>query len=308
VDEMNVLVTGGTGFIGSHLCNALDTENKVVILVRDIHRDTAWESWLTEALKKTTLVLGDLLNINTVRRTLADYEINTVYHLAAQAIVATAQRDPASTFQINVQGTVNLLEACRQLDIPSIYIQSTDKVYGNRMNAQESDPLVSTGIYETSKVLQDFTAQSYAETYGLNIIIGRACNVYGFDMAKRIIPNTIRSCIRGEPPIIYEAEETLRQYIYATDLTRAIHHLIGTRKNGIFNIGTEVLLTQEEVVRRICRYFPLTPRLVKREKPLKEISRQSLNWTRLKETGWIPEYTFEDGIEETIHKFEQYGM
>ena len=309
---MNCFVTGGSGFIGSHLCEELSQEHKVVTLVRDLFpTDTLWGKWLSKALNRTTIVLGDILNLKTLNRIVADYEINTVIHCAAQAIVSTAQKDPVSTFQINVEGTVNLLEACRQLDVPTIYVQSTDKVYGNRMDAEESHPLVSTGIYETSKALEDLAAQAYAETYGLNVIIGRACNTFGFDMAKRIISNTIRSCIKGKPPIIYQGEETLRQYIYVTDLISAILHLTDTPKEkgkaSIFNIGTDDVLTQEEVVQRICRYFPLTPRLVKREEPLKEISRQSLNWTRLRETGWKPQYTFEDGIKLTIENFQKYG-
>ena len=305
---MNVFVTGGSGFIGSHLCQKLSEKHSVVTLVRDLFpTQTPWGKWLSEALNKTTIALGDIQNLNLLKRVIAGYGIDTVVHCAAQAIVQTAQKDPLGTFQTNLQGTATLLEACRQVgDIKTIYCQSTDKVYGERLSASEGDPLVSTGIYETSKSCQDLAAQAFAETYSLNIIIGRASNTYGYDLARRIIPNTIKSCLRGEPPIIFQEEHTLRQYIYVEDLVHAIVHLT-TKANGIYNIATDDILTQEQVVRKICNYFPLTPKLVKRDKPLKEIQKQSVNWSKLENMGWKPKFPFEEGIKETIRKFEQHG-
>jgi len=309
---MNVFVSGGSGFIGSHVCQEFSQEHKIVTLVRDLFpTESPWGKWLSKALSRTTIVLGDMLNLKTLNRIVADYGINTVIHCAAQAIVSTAQKDPVSTFETNVQGTVNLLEACRRCDVQTVYVVSTDKVYGERLRADELDPLVSTGIYETSKVAEDLAAQAYARTYGLKIIIGRACNTYGFDLAKRIIPNTIRNCFKGEPPVIYEGENTVRQYMYVSDHVKAMLHLISRTHEeypAIFNVGTEDILTQEQVVKRICNYYPLTPRVVKREKPLKEIGSQSLDWTKLKETGWQPKYTFADGIEETTLKYDEYGV
>ena len=303
---MNILVTGGTGFIGSHFIAELKKRNNIIVLMRDLS-SALWTKWLNEALYGCTIVQGDLLNKNVIRRILAEYNINWTFHFAAQAIVSSALKDPFGTFQTNVTGTVNLLEACRQTDIEKIYIQSTDKVYGERMNAKEEDPIVSTGIYETSKSSEDLVAQAFAETYGLKILIGRACNTYGYDLAKRIIPNTIKSCLRGKPPIIFEGEDTLRQYIYVEDLVDAIVYLGSKNANGIYNIGTDDILTQEQVVRKICNYFPLTPQLVKREKPFKEIQKQSMNWDKLKALDWHPKHSFEEAIKITIERFEKYG-
>jgi CDP-glucose 4,6-dehydratase len=313
-EQVNVFCTGGSGFIGSHLCQKLSEKNQVVTIVRDLFpTQTPWGKWLSEALNRTQIVLGDILNIQTVKRLMAEYDIDTVTHFAAQAIVKTAQKDPSGTFQTNVQGTVTLLEACRQLGIPTIYVQSTDKVYGERMDAIETDPLVSTGPYETSKACADLTAQSFMETYGMNIIIGRPCNTYGYDMAKRIIPNTIKACLNGEPPIIfesekYEGEKTIRQYIYVEDLVDAIQFLIAKAQKGIYNIGTDDILTQEEVVKNICKYFPLTPRLMKRDKPIKEIQKQTVNWSKLENLGWQPKHTFDEAIQKTIGRFTKYGF
>jgi dTDP-D-glucose 4,6-dehydratase len=180
------------------------------------------------------------------------------------------------------------------------------------MAATETDPLVSTGPYETSKACSDLAAQAFMETYGMNITIGRACNAYGYDMAKRIIPNVIRSCLRCEPPIIYggenyEPEKTIRQYVYVEDLVDAIQFLIAKAEKGIYNIGTGDILTQEEVVKNICKYFPLTPRLVKRDKPIKEIQKQTVNWRKLESMGWQPKHIFDQAIQKTIQEFEKYG-
>ena len=304
---MNILVTGGTGFIGSHFIAELKKRNNIIVLMRDLS-SALWTKWLNEALYGCTIVQGDLLNKNVIRRILAEYNINWTFHFAAQAIVSSALKDPFGTFQTNVTGTVNLLEACRQTDIEKIYIQSTDKVYGERMNAKEEDPIVSTGIYETSKSCQDLVAQTFAQTYSLNILIGRGCNAYGYDLAKRIIPNTIRNCIIGKPPTIYENEETIRQYIFIDDLVNATNFLVKNQVKGIFNIGTNDVLSQEEVVKSICKFFPLTPRLVKREKPLKEIQRQSIDWSKIKNLGWNPSFTFEEAIQVTIERFMKYGF
>ena len=198
-----ILITGGAGFIGSHLAKKLSENNKVIILQRDIVPDL----WLAEALDKCILVHGDILDQTLLRRIISDYNIDQVYHLAAQAVVSSANKDPYTTFNVNIMGTVNLLEAVRSVK-PTIstLIQSTDKVMGNnRMDMKETDTLAPTvGVYEVSKACEDYIAQMYANQYGLDIKISRPCNTYGYDLANRIIPNTIRSCLNKIPPLIYD--------------------------------------------------------------------------------------------------------
>ena len=302
---MSVLVTGATGFIGSHLCNQLNKQqSRVVVLVRDI-LPSPWSNWLSNALEGCTFVKGDLLNPKLLRRILAEYHIEHVFHLAAQALVSTALKDPTTTFEVNVMGTVHLLEACRQLDMEKVYVMSTDKIYGNRMEAKENDPPISTGIYETSKSCQDLVAQAFLKTYGLHIVIGRSCNAYGYDLSPRIVPNTIRACMRGESPIIYEGEETVRQYIYVEDLCEAVIHLVHASYKGPYNIATNDILTQEQVVKKICGFFPVSPRYVEREKPIHEIKSQSMVCSKF---GWKPKYSFEEGIKLTIEAFKKWGF
>jgi nucleoside-diphosphate-sugar epimerase len=137
-------------------------------------------------------------------------------------------------------------------------------------------------------------------------VIARSCNAYGYDLSPRIIPNTIRSCLRGDPPIIYEGEETKRQYVYVEDLCEALTHLMRRHSyKGVYDIATDDILTQEQVVKTICKYFPISPRLVKREQPILEIKSQSM---KIRNFGWKPKHTFSEGIQETIKKFERYGF
>ena len=308
---MNVFVTGATGFVGSHLCARLKKTNKVVTLLRDF-QPSPWKNWLKEALSGCVTVRGDILDGKLIRRIIADYDIQEVYHLAASAIVKTALKDPVTTFETNVVGTANLLEACRQIgDNITNVIMSTDKVYGdNKMDVSETEPLGTTiGIYEASKAAQDIVAQAYMDSYGLPIKIARCSNTYGYDLSPRIIPNTIRSCLRGDPPIIYEGqEETVRQYIYVEDVVSALTFLMNKASNSVWNVGTNDVLTQEEVVKKICSFFPLTPRYLKQDKPLKEIQRQSVNWQKIRQLGWKPQHSFEEGIQKTIKKFEKFGF
>jgi len=306
---LKLLVTGGSGFIGSHLVKKLTSNGyEVVVLVRDI-LPSPWGNWLNEALKSAVHVRGDVLDFNVLRRAVSDYECEAIFHLAAQAVVRKAQADPSTTVQTNVLGTLNVLEVARQLDVPFTYIMSTDKIYYEGINKKEEDALQAGEIYGTSKAMADLLAQSYAKTYGLKIAIGRGCNCYGYDPSPRIIPNTIRSCLKGESPIIYRGEETLRQYIYVNDLVTAIIHLAENRLVGIYNIATDDILTQEQVVLKILENFPtIKPKYVEREKPVKEIQRQSMDWSKIKNTGWKPKYSFEAGIKETIQKFQKYGF
>jgi nucleoside-diphosphate-sugar epimerase len=305
--ELRVLVTGGSGFIGSHLVKRLiSDEHEVVVLVRDV-LPSPWANWLNEALKGAIQVRGDVLDFNVIKRVLAEYEIEYCLHLAAQAVVRKAVADPLNTFSVNIMGTVNILEACRQLDTPKVLVMNTDKIFGNRMNAEAEDPVVADGIYETSKACACLISESYRQTYGMKIVTPQVCNIYGYDLAPRIIPNTIISCLKNEPPIIFEGEKTLRQYIYVEDVCEALLRLMSGNHAGRFNICGNDILTQEEVVQTIVKnFFPhLKPKYVKREKPIKEIQWQSLKPSNF---GWKPEYTFESGIKETIAKFKKYGF
>jgi CDP-glucose 4,6-dehydratase len=306
-----ILITGGAGFIGSHLAKKLSENNTVVVLERDVIPN----KWVNEALEKCTRVRGDVLNLDLLKRILADYQIDQVYHLAAQAVVSSANKDPVTTFTVNTVGTANLLEAVKEV-CPGcpVLVQSTDKVYGdNRMDMTEKDALLPTiGIYETSKACEDLIAQSYANAYDMNIRIARPCNTYGYDLTNRIIPNTIRECLSGNSPVLFAGQEnTVRQYIYVEDLIDALILIMNLKTDfneaDIINVGTDDILTQKQVVESIATFFCISPKIAKRDKPIKEIEKQSVNWNKLKSLGWQPKFTFNAGIQESIKRFRDYG-
>jgi CDP-glucose 4,6-dehydratase len=298
-----VFITGATGFIGSNLCHELSGKGVALGNVVALVRDVIPSKWLEEALSKTTLVRGEITDYALLKRILSQYEIEEVYHFAAQAIVKHAYKNPVEVFNTNVMGTAKLLEACRTTNVGKVFYMSTDKIYGNVENATIDTPLRATEPYSASKIAADLLCQSYIQTYGMNIIIGRSCNVYGFDFNNRITSNTIRACLKGKSPVIYRDYGAKRQYIYIRDLLNAIRYLMQNESKGVFNIATKDVLTQKEVVLEVLKHFPaLEPTYVEKPKYL-EIASQSMVCSV---PYWKPTYTFSQGIGEAIEKFEYY--
>lgn len=296
------LITGSSGFVGSHLAAYLVHDGEKVVSL--LHDNPVWTTWLKEALEPTIRVQGDIRDFHFLKRVLNQYQISTVYHLAGQTIVKRAWQDSVNTFDINVMGTVNLLEACRQLKIKNILIQSTDKIYGPREGATTSSSLSPTEPYATSKICADVAAQCFIKTYNMNnIIIARCCNIYGYDLNDRIIPNTIRECMKRNSPVIYKHDKSKRQYIYIDDVIHALTSLVNSGQNGIFNIATNDILDQEQVVKKILEFFPaLEPTYI--APPI---------LTQIKSQFMIPSFplkkyiNFTMGIRRTIETFKRYG-
>lgn len=296
---MVIFVTGGTGFIGSHLVSRLKKRDRVVVLVHDDFRD----SWLDEALSGTVCVRGDVRDLKELKRIISRFNVDEVYHLAAQAVVKTAYKDELSVFEVNALGTATVLAACRALDVERIYVQSTDKIFGNKQNALVDDRLVPTEPYGTSKVCADLWAQLYLDYYDMNILIARFCNIYGYDpYSDRIIPNTVRACIQDQPPVIYQGDASSRQYLYIDDALDAISTAMEKELKGIYNIGSQDELSQEKVVFKILEYFSgICPEYV--QKNTREIYKQSVVTTL---PGWEQKTSFSGGIRKTIALYKKY--
>ena len=199
-----VLVTGATGLLGSWLVKRLLVlEADVVVLVRD---------WVPQSelvsggmLDRVKVVRGDVRDGPLLERILGEYEIDTVFHLAAQTIVGIANRNPLSTFETNIGGTWSLLEACRRSPrIQQIVVASSDKAYGDHddLPYDEDTPLVGRHPYDVSKSCADLIAQSYAHTYGLPVCVTRCGNLYGGGDLNwnRTVPGTMRFQLRSPPP------------------------------------------------------------------------------------------------------------
>lgn len=298
---LTYLVTGCSGFIGSHLINELKKKERVVGLIRDCKPSL----WFHEVLEDIILVRGDVRDLKLLKRVINQYEVDRVFHLAAFSIVKRAYRDPVNTFETNIMGTVNVLEACRQVGVERIVFLSTDKVYGNLEKATTRDTIQATEVYGTSKACAGLIAQTYASIYDLPVMAIRLCNVYGYDpYNNRIVPNTIKTALQCENPIIYKNDYSKRQYIYVDDAVNALTFAMENfTQSEVVNVGTPDIMTQEGVVLSILKFFPgLEPDYVDRP-PYKEIRSQSMQSNL---AGWKPRYSFDEGIVETILLFNKY--
>ena len=311
------LVTGATGLLGSWLTQKLvSCGADVVCLVRD------WvpQSELVRggAIERVKVVRADVRDRDALERALGEYEIDTVFHLAAQTIVGIANRNPVSTFESNVAGTWNVLEACRRSPaVKAIVLASSDKAYGrqDRLPYTEETPLQGTHPYDVSKSCADLIAQAYGTTYGLPVAITRCGNFYGGGDLNwsRIVPGTIRSILRGERPVIRSDGEYVRDYFYVED-GAAAYMLLAERLLGEpdlrglgFNFSNEIQITVSDLVRRIAArmHSELEPDI--RNEASNEIRRQYLSAERARtKLGWKPLFTLEEGLDRTIAWYRDF--
>jgi len=216
-----VFVTGATGLVGAWLVKRLLAAGAdVVCLVRDWVPES--EVVRTRDIERVKTVRGDVRDRDCIERTLGEYEIDTVFHLAAQTIVGIANRNPVSTFESNIAGTWNMLEACRRSPtVKSIVVASSDKAYGDQtvLPYSEDAPLQGQHPYDVSKSCADLIAHTYSVSYELPVAITRCGNFYGGGDLNwnRIVPGTIRSVLRGEPPVIRSDGNSVRDYFYVED-------------------------------------------------------------------------------------------
>jgi CDP-glucose 4,6-dehydratase len=316
--DRRVLVTGATGVVGAWLVKALlDRGAAVTALVRD--PDPQSEFYRSGDYQRCSIVSGQLEDFWTLERAINEREIQTVFHLAAQAIVGVAHRFPWQTFEANVRGTYNLMEACRLHTglVEQVVIASSDKAYGSpeQLPYVETMPLAGQHPYEVSKSCTDLIAQSYAHTYGLPVAIARCGNIYGGGDLNwsRIIPGTIRSLLAGQRPIIRSDGKFVRDYVYVKDAAAAYLQLAEAvnRPEVLgqgFNFSPETALSVLEVVdavRRLMDCSHLEPDIQNTAKG--EIRSQYLDSTKARSLlSWQPQYSLDEGLAETIAWYRQF--
>jgi CDP-glucose 4,6-dehydratase len=313
-----VFLTGATGLLGGWLVRRLHTlRARVVCLVRD---------WVPESelvrgdwLSKVSVVRGDVIDRGTLERALAEFEVESVIHLAAQTIVGIANTNPWSTLETNVRGTYALLEACRRSPtVRQIVIASSDKAYGAQgaLPYAEDMPLSGRHPYDVTKSCADLLAQMYATTFRLPVAITRCGNFYGGGDLNwnRIVPGTIRSLIHGEPPIIRSDGTMVRDYIYVEDAALAYTQLVEALAEDpslageAFNYSNESPISVLELVKRITALMDrsdLSPVIVNNVS--NEIYHQHLSAKKAKERlGWRPSFSLESGLQQTIGWYRQF--
>jgi CDP-glucose 4,6-dehydratase len=302
--EVKILVTGARGFLGRHLVLELLHRGLVVELVRD---SVSMDGHLLRS--PTVVVRGDF---EQVERAIAEYEIDTVVHLAAQTQVSVAAADPIGSLEANVRGTWQVMEACRRQFVRRVVVASSDKAYGDGATPYfEEQGLRAHGIYAASKACSDLIAQAYAREYGMSVAITRCGNLYGPGHTNRstLIPGTIRSILRGERPQLRSNGGPKRDYLYVQDAVAAYLKLIDSEHGGAFNIGTGRGVTVLEVVGTISRlmHSGLEPEMRSCTGGV-EIEDQVVDSARAKALlAWEPTVTLERGLAETIDWYRNWG-
>jgi CDP-glucose 4,6-dehydratase len=312
-----VLVTGATGLLGSWLTKSLVAKNAdVVCLVRDWVPQS--EIVQSGSLDRVKVVRGDVCDREIVERTLGEYEIHTVFHLAAQTIVGIANRNPLSTFQSNIEGTWNVFEACRRSPaVKSIVLASSDKAYGDqeKLPYSEDTPLEGRHPYDVSKSCADLIAQAYGSSYKLPVAITRCGNFYGGGDLNwnRIVPGTIRSILRGERPVIRSDGQFVRDYFYVEDGAAAYLQLAERMASDpglsgrAFNFSNEIQVTVLDLVNRILKQMDSTLAPDIRNEASNEIKHQYLSAERARKIlGWKPLFTLDEGLAHTIAWYRDF--
>ena len=311
-----VFVTGGTGLVGSWLTKRLlQAGADVVCLVRD------WvpQSELVQGdlLSRVRVVRGDITDQTLMERVLGEYEIDTVFHLAAQTIVSVANRNPVSTFEANIQGTWALLEACRRSPrVRQIVVASSDKAYGTqaKLPYSEDTPLQGQHPYDVSKSCADLIAQSYATTYDLPIAITRCGNFFGGGDLNwnRIIPGTVRSILKQERPVIRSNGLFIRDYFYVED--GAIAYMLLAEelaknpliKGQSFNFSYEYPLSVLDIANEIQTLMASSLALDIRNEATHEIPEQHLSAQKARQLlGWSPVFNMKEGLSRTIEWYKE---
>jgi CDP-glucose 4,6-dehydratase len=312
-----VFVTGCAGFLGSWLTIALVEAGAAVV---GLIRDEVPFSYLRRSgyQGRIAVVRGDVTDYQLVERALSEYEVDTVFHLAAQTIVPIANRSPLSTFETNIKGTWTVLEAARcSSKITRVLVASSDKAYGvhEELPYTEEAPLLGCYPYDVSKACAELIARTYAVTYDLPVAVTRCANLYGGGDLNwsRIFPGTIRSVIRGERPIVRSDGTMVRDYLYVQDAVNA-YLMLAERldepevSGEAFNFGMDNPKSVLEIVQTIIAVSdcPGIEPVVLGEAP-NEIQAQYLDSSKARRVlDWTPQHSLEEGLRETIQWYREF--
>jgi CDP-glucose 4,6-dehydratase len=311
-----VAVTGATGFVGSHLTRQLvERDADVVVLVRDgMPENPITASWAD----RVAVVEGAIEDQQLMERLLGEYEVRTLFHLAAQTQVGVANRNPASTWTANIVGTCAVLEASRRSPaIEQVVIASSDKAYGAQpeLPYEEDMPLLARHPYDVSKACSDLVAASYAGTWDVPVAVSRCGNIFGPGDTNwaRIIPGTIRSFLRGERPIIRSDGTLVRDYLYVVDAAAAYLRLAealgqdpGLRGEA-FNFSVETPVSVLDLFAMLAAHAGSDLEPDVQATAQHEIPAQHLSAAKARKLlGWTPAFTLDEGLAETVSWYRDY--
>ncbi len=315
--DKRVFITGVAGLLGSWLAAELVNRGADVV---GLIRDQDPKSLLAGAggMNKIAIAHGDICDYETMERIIAEYEINTLFHLAAQTQVGIANRAPMSTYETNIKGTWTVLEAARRNPtVKGVIVASSDKAYGpqTELPYREDAPLHGEYPYDVSKTCADLIARSYAHTYELPVAVTRFANLYGGGDLNwnRLIPGTMRSALRGERPVVRSDGTFKRDFVYVKDAVNGYLTLAeNIDKPGVvgeaFNFGMDrpiSVLAMINSIIAISNYPDLEPIILDEVKH--EIQDQYLSSAKIRKVlGWRPQYTLEAGLQETMDWYRAF--
>ena len=302
-----VFVTGATGLVGSALTKKLvDFGAEVTALLIRSPRDS--ELIISNTLEKIDVYYGDLGNNSIIEKAVHESQAEIYFHLGAQTIVSIGLLDPTSTFNSNILGTINLLEAIRKFspDVKSIVVASSDKAYGEAkyLPYDENHPIQGLGPYDVSKSCTDLLSQSYAASFNLPITITRSANIFGPGDTNwsRIVPGTFKSIFTGTQPIIRSNGNYIRDYIYVDDIIEAYLLIAQNHSRNIpgtaFNLSSDVAYSVMDIYNQICIAAigkVIEPKILNEART--EITSQHLTSNKVKvELGWQSKVSLQDGL------------
>ena len=315
--DRSVLVTGAYGLLGSWLVKALIERGARVCVVRfDRPARSALLSMGIDG--EANVIDGDIRADGLIARVLAEYEVDSVFHLAAQTIVPTANHAPLSTFETNIRGTWTVLEACRLHGAERVIVASSDKAYGHHRDLpyREDFPLQPRFPYDVSKAAADLLARSYWHTWRLPVAVTRFANLYGGGDSNRsrLVPEAITAALSGRRPVLRSDGSPERDFLYVEDAVAAyiaIWGALGDEGAGgeAFNAGGGHPRRVGDVVELICRLAgtDVEPEIRGDGTPTGEIDRQWVDHTKLTElTGWKPSVDLEEGLARTIEWYRAH--
>jgi CDP-glucose 4,6-dehydratase len=311
VSGRSVLVTGAYGLLGGWLVKALlEGGARVSVVRRDMTTRSALH--LMELADAVDVIHGDICTDGLIARALAEYEVDTVFHLAAQTLVPTANRSPLSTFETNIRGTWLLLEACRHHGVERVVVASSDKAYGphNELPYREDFALQPVYPYDVSKAATDLLARSYWHMWQVPTAVTRFANLYGGGdvNASRLVPEAVTAAIAGRAPVVRSDGSPERDFLYVEDAVAAYLAISealgrGEGRGEAFNAGGGRPHRVGDVVELICRLAgtDVEPDIRGKGTPAGEIDRQWVDYSKLNGlTGWEPTVSIEEGLQRTI--------
>lgn len=312
-----VLVTGAAGLLGSWLVEALLGRGARVICVV-LDRVPECRYFIDGIHERVVTCEGDICDQQTMERVLGEYEIGTVFHLAAQTVVGIANRNPISTFESNIRGTWSVLEACRRSPLVSqVVVASSDKAYGmhEKLPYREDAPLQGRHPYDVSKSCADLISQAYAVTWHLPVCIARCGNLYGGGDLNfnRLVPGTIRDLLAGRRPVVRSDGTYLRDYLYVEDAAaayiRTAEALMASPDvlGRAYNFSAERPLTVLAMIDQIQQALGTDQDPLILDEARHEIPAQYLDSTRAREElHWAPETDLDEGLRRTIEWYQRY--